>query len=106
MAIGPSAYEDDFNLGGSTNELTDTLQILGVKFDCKLKFKDHITEQSKKACAKASRLSRIRRFIPEEIMIWLYKAYILPHLEYCGPLLLGIGHGEAKKIEDSNYYIY
>ena len=38
-------------------------------------------------------------------MIRLYKAYVLPHLEYCGPLLLGIGKVEAKKLEDTNYYI-
>ena len=38
-------------------------------------------------------------------MIRLYKAYVLPHLEYCGPLLLGIGKIEANKLEDTNYYI-
>ena len=38
-------------------------------------------------------------------MVRLYKAYILPHLEYCGPLLLGIGKVEARKMEDTNYYI-
>ena len=38
-------------------------------------------------------------------MIRLYKAYILPHLEYCSPLLLGIGKAEEKKLEDTNYYI-
>ena len=38
-------------------------------------------------------------------MIRLYKAYVLPHLEYCSPLLFGIGKIEANKLEDTNYYI-
>ena len=37
-------------------------------------------------------------------MIRLYKAYILPHLEFCSPLLLVIGKVEQGKMEDSNEY--
>ena len=33
-----------------------------------------------------------------------YKAYILPHLEYCSPLLLGINKTLNKKLESANYY--
>ena len=94
-----------FKLDDSEIKLTDTLRILGITFDRKLKFKDHIAEQTKKACAKASALRRLRRFIPQDVMIRLYKAYVLPHLEYCGPLLLGIGKIESNKLEDTNYYI-
>ena len=38
-------------------------------------------------------------------MCCLYKAHILPHLEYCCPLLLGVGRGQVKKKEDTNNYI-
>ena len=38
-------------------------------------------------------------------MIRLYKAYVLPHLEYCSPLLLGISNGLKNKLEDTIYYI-
>ena len=103
--IGPSEYKYNFILDDLEIKLTDTLRILGVTFDRKLKFKDHIAEQTKKASAKASALRRLRRFIPQDVMIRLYKAYVLPHLEYCGPLLLGIGKIEANKLEDTNYYI-
>lgn len=34
----------------------------------------------------------------------LYKAYILPHLEYCSPLLLGINKTLNKRLESANYY--
>ena len=64
-----------------------------------------ILEQLKKACAKTAALRKLRKFIPQEVMIRLYKAYILPHLEYCSPLLLGISIGLKNKLEDTNYYI-
>ena len=35
----------------------------------------------------------------------VYKAYILPHLEYCSPLLLGISDGLNNKLEDTNYFM-
>ena len=37
-------------------------------------------------------------------MVRLYKAYVLPYLEYSSPLLLGIGNVEADKME--NIIIY
>ena len=36
------------------------------------------------------------RSIPLETMERLYKAFLLPHLEYCALLFLGIGKGQAK----------
>ena len=82
-----------------------TLRILGVILDGNLTFKAHIKEQLSKTCAKASALRRLRRFIPQETMRRLYKAYILPHLECFSPLMLGISKGLATKMEDTNYYI-
>ena len=77
MAVGPSLYRYDF-------------KILGVIMDMKLSFKPHISEQLKKACAKASALRKVRKFIPQTTMIRLYKAYILPQIKNCSPLFLGI----------------
>ena len=68
-------------------------------------FKPYIQEQLKTACAKAAALRKLCRFMPQDVMIRLYKAYVLPHLEYCSPLLLGISNGLKNKLEDTNYYI-
>ena len=38
-------------------------------------------------------------------MVRLYKSYVLPHLEYGSPLLLGIGNAETTKMENTNYYL-
>ena len=37
--------------------------------------------------AKVGALRRLRKLVPADISLMLYKAYILPHLEYCSPLL-------------------
>ena len=58
----------------------------------------------KKAYAKIAALRRIKRLVPLDTMISLYKAYVLPHLEYCCPLLLGISKVLKNNIERTNHY--
>lgn len=70
-----------------------------------LSFKDHITKQLQKVYAKSGALRRIRRFVPDNVMLRLYKTFILPHFEYCCPLFLGLGKVQANRLEDANYYI-
>lgn len=105
VAIGPSLYEYEFHLNDKIVVTEDTLKILGVILDSKLNFKAHIRVQLGKACAKASALRRLRKLISKDVMVRLYKAYVLPHLEYCSPLFLGVGNVEASKMESTNYYI-
>ena len=65
-----------------------------------------LSSQLKKAYAKTGALRRIRHFVPMDVMLALYKSFILPHLEYCSPLLIGVGKVQANKIEDANHYIF
>ena len=103
--VGPCGYDYDLNLNGSEIEISNSIKILGVTLDSKLSFREHITEQLKKAYSKATALRRIRRFVPIDVMIRLYKAFILPHLEYCSPLFVGIGEVQSNRTDNANYYI-
>ena len=105
IVTGPSSYQYEFFLNDSNVHTKDTLKILGVVIDSKLTFKAYIKEQLSKAYAKASALRRIRKFISKDVLVRLYKAFVLPHLEYCSPLLLGVGNGENTKIETTNYFV-
>ena len=67
-----------------------------------LNFIEHICSQLKKAYTKTSALRRIRCFVPLDVMLALYKSFILSHLEYCSPLLLGVGKVQVNKIEDTD----
>ena len=73
--------------------------------DRSLTYKEHITEQLNKTYAKVAALRRIRRFVPLDTMIKLYKIFVVPHFDYCSPLLIGIGKGQWNRMEDANYHI-
>ena len=42
--------------------------------------------------------------MPCNVSLSLYKAYLLPHLEYCSPLLIGINKTLNSKLESANKY--
>ena len=35
----------------------------------------------------------------------LYEPFILPHLEYCAPIIIGITESLSDKLGDASYYI-
>ena len=105
LSVGPCAYHYSLILNNARIEFLRSIKILGVTLDKDLSYREHISDQLKKAYSKASALRRIRRFLPHDVMIKLYKAFILPHLEYCSPLLVGIGTGQRNRLEDGNCYI-
>ena len=105
MPIGPVNYRYNINLQDNDTELTDSLKILGVTLHERTTFKPCIQEQLKKARAKAAALRKLCKFIPQDVMIRLYKAYVLPHLEYCSLLLLGISNELKNNLEHTNYYV-
>ena len=103
VSISPCKYDFDLTLNGSGVTKLPSIRILGVELDSMLNFIEHISSQLKKAYAKTAALRRIRPFVPMGVMLALYKSFILPHLEYCSPLLLGVEKAQANKIEDNNH---
>ena len=104
MTLGKSQYPYNLFIGDTSIEIEPTLKILGVTLDRDLSFKPHVAIMLKKAYAKIAALRRIKRLVPSDVMISLYKAYVLPHLEYCCPLLLGISKVLKNNIERTNHY--
>ena len=98
------SHEPAFHIGDSVIEISGFLNILGVRIDDKLSFKDHLLTVLKKVYAKVGALRRLRKLVPADMSLMLYKAYVLPHLEYCSPLLLGINKTVNEKLESANYY--
>ena len=86
MRLGKSQYSYNIFIDDKSIEIKPTLKILGVTLDRDLSFTPHPAIMLKKAYAKIPTLRRIRRLVT----ISLYKAYVLPHLDYCCPPLLGI----------------
>ncbi|PFX12227.1 putative RNA-directed DNA polymerase from transposon BS [Stylophora pistillata] len=80
------------------------MKLLGVVIDNSLSFNVHIKEVCRKVNTKVSILRRIRKFIPSDVMIKLYKAFILPHFEYASPLFIGLSKGLSAKLESTNAF--
>ena len=87
MIPGKHSHEPALYIGDSVIEISGFLNILGVRIDDKLSFKDHLSTVLRKVYAKVGALRGLRKLVPADISLMLYKAYILPHLEYCSPLL-------------------
>ena len=106
LSLGPCDYHHSLFLNNGRIEFLQSIKILGVTLDKDLFYKEHISDQLKKAYAKASALRKIKRFLPLDAIIELYTAFMLPHLEYCSPLFVGIGTGQRNRLEDGNCYIF
>ena len=104
LSVGPCDFS--LFLNNARIEFLQSIKILGVTLDKDLSYKEHISDQLKKAYAKASALRTVRRFRPRDAMIKLYKAFILLHLEYCSPFFAGIGEGQRSRLEDAWQLLY
>ena len=104
MTLGKSQYPYNLFIGDKSIEIESTLKILGVTLDRDFSFKPHVAIMLKKTYAKIAALRRIKRLVPSDVIISLYKAYVLPHLEYCCPLLLDISKVLKNNIERTNHY--
>ena len=104
MIFGNSSYLYDLEFAGTSTDIKDHLKILGTCLDNKLSFKEHINVMLKKVYAKIAALRRLKRLVPANALLLLYRSFVLSHFEYCNYLLMGIGKTLNKKLEDANYY--
>ena len=84
--------------------IKDHLEILGICLDNNLSFKEHMNVMLKKVYAKIGALRRLKRLVPANTMLLLYRSFVLSLFEYCNSILMGIGKTVNKKLEDANYY--
>jgi hypothetical protein len=60
-----------------------TTKIVGCRIDQALTFTDHVDQQLQKANVMINHIKRNRRFFNRREATILYKAFVMPHLEYC-----------------------
>ena len=93
LGDNPPSYELFADRTRPPFEVVRDMQLLGLTIDSSLSFKTHIKSVCNKVNVKVSALRRVRKFVPSEVMVDIYKAFILPHLEYCAPVLVGLSFG-------------
>ena len=62
--------------------VSDYQKHLGLTLDTKLSFDRHLEEKIQKANKGIGLINRLRRHVPRNSLLTLYKSYIRPHLDY------------------------
>ena len=89
MILGKHSHEPALHIDDSVIEI-GFLNIPGVCVGDELSFKDHLSTVLRTVYAKVGVPRKLKKLMPADISLMLYKAYILPHLKCCGLLLLEI----------------
>ena len=64
-------------------ECSESVKLLGVSIDNRLNFNEHVSNLCKKASTKLHALARISKFISQEKLRLLMKAFIESQFSYC-----------------------
>ena len=95
MVLGKTDYPFSFST-------TRCLQLFGITLDNELNFKDHISSVCKKINNQFSVFKRFGKLISCEIMLRLYKAFILPHFHYCSMIWHFCNSEDSVKLDTLN----
>ena len=68
---------------GTVVPIQDEMELLGVTIDNKLKFEEQIREICRKVSQQVAVLNRLKKILPFELRIDIYRAFIAPHFNYC-----------------------
>jgi len=77
----------------------DSINDLGVLFDSKLSFRDHISQKINKAYSILGIIKRNFIYLDKRSFILLYKSMVHPHLEYANSVWSPYKLGDIKEIE-------
>ena len=87
MIVNPEKHQA-MVLGANSNyefsfPVKNSIDLLGVTIDKDLSFNRHISQICEKVNKQFSVLKRFKNIITSNVMLRLYKAFILPHFQYC-----------------------
>ena len=77
----------------------DSAKDLGVKFDSKLAFLDHMNEKVNKAYSILGIIKRNFIYLDKESFVLVYKAMVRPHLEYANSVWCPYKKGDIELVE-------
>ena len=63
--------------------IQDEMELLGVTLDNKLKFEGQIRKICRKVSQQVAVLKRLKKILPFELRIDIYRSFIAPHFNYC-----------------------
>ena len=85
--------------------LKDSLDIFGINIDNRLCFDNYISTICEKINSQFNVMLRFRKLISKDTLLRLYKAFIIPHFNYCSSVWHFCGMRNSEKIDTSNKQI-
>ena len=82
--------------------LKDSLDIFGINIDNRLRFDNYISTICKRINGLFNVMLRFRKLIPNGTVLRLYKAFIMPHFNYCLSVWHFCGARSSEKIYTLN----
>jgi len=89
---------NDFTIG--------TINDLGVIFDSRLTFKDHMAQKINKAYSILGIIKRNFIYMDESSVILLYKSMVRPHVDYANSMWCPYKQGDSKELEKNSKKSY
>ena len=102
LHLGRRNLHYEYNMGDLTLETATEEKDLGViieSLDEKLKFDKHTEAQVNKANKVLGLIRRSFETLDKETLVWLFKALVRPHLEYCNTVTYPVYEKDAKLLE-------
>ena len=84
VSYGRNKQSFEYRIGDTKLERLHKIRDLGVLFDDRLKFEDHIKEKVNKANSMLGIIKRNFNKMPPKTSVMLYKSLVRSHLEYAG----------------------
>ena len=72
----------NLRINGNAIDYVSAFNFLGVMLDENLTFDHHIQNISNRISRSLGTLNKLKRFVPQNILLLLYNSLILPHLQY------------------------
>ena len=102
LVLGNTAHDFDIKCEEKPIPVSSEIQFLGVTLDNKLKFDFHVACICRKAEGQVNALNRLKNALPCKTKEALYRAFVLPHFDYCSQIWHHCGARNTKKLERVN----
>ena len=99
MFLGTSDPLAKFDIGDISIEIKDTVKLLGIYIDNKLRFNFHVEKQCQKASNKVKALRRIRPYLSLKTAKTLCNAFIFSNFSYCPLVWMNFVKANNDKID-------
>ena len=87
---------------GTVIPTQDEMELLGVTLGNKLKFEGQIRKICRTVSQQVAVLNRLKKILPFELWIDIYRAFIAPHFNYCSESWHHCGKRGCAKLEKIN----